>query len=119
MEMRNLLSQFFPKRFADIWCELNFRSKPLYQYNDKELKEIAHKLHNWSLRPPGTEGYSKAEVTLGGIDTNELSSETMEAKKVSGLYFAGEVIDVTGHLGVVQPALGPGLRFFSRTVCLA
>lgn len=99
MEMRNLLSQFFPKRFADIWCELNFRSKPLYQYNDKELKEIAHKLHNWVIRPAGTDGYSKAEVTLGGIDTNELSSRTMEAKKVSGLYFAGEVIDVTGRLG--------------------
>lgn len=99
MEMRNLLSQFFPKRFADIWCELNFRSKPLYQYNDKELKEIEHKLHNWVIRPAGTDGYSKAEVTLGGIDTNELSSRTMEAKKVPGLYFAGEVIDVTGHLG--------------------
>ncbi|MEK6673596.1 MAG: NAD(P)/FAD-dependent oxidoreductase [Nitrospirota bacterium] len=99
MEMRNLLSQFFPKRFADKWCELNFQSKPLYQYNDKELKAIEHRLNNWVIRPAGTEGYKKSEATLGGVDTDELSSKTMEAKKVPGLYFVGEVIDVTGHLG--------------------
>lgn len=99
MEMRNLLSQFFPKRFADKWCETNIQSKPVYQYNDKELKESAHKLHNWVVTPAGTEGYNKAEVTLGGIDTDELSSKTMEAKKVPGLYFIGEVVDVTGQLG--------------------
>ena len=99
MEMRNLLSQFFPKRFADKWCELNMRSRAVYQYDDKELKSVAHKLHNWVIKPAGTGGYSKAEVTLGGIDTNELSSKTMESKKVKGLYFIGEVVDVTGHLG--------------------
>lgn len=99
IEMRNMLSQFFPKRFADKWCELNMRSRPVHQYDDKELKSVAHKLHNWVIKPAGTEGYSKAEVTLGGIDTNELSSKTMESKKVKGLYFIGEVVDVTGHLG--------------------
>lgn len=99
IEMRNLLSQFFPKRFAHTWCETNMQPKPVCQYNDKEIKEGAYKLHNWVVMPAGTEGYKKAEVTLGGIDTDELSSKTMEAKKVKGLYFIGEVVDVTGHLG--------------------
>jgi len=56
-------------------------------------------LHNWEIRPKGTQGYKKAEVTLGGVDTDELSSKTMESRKVPGLYFSGEVIDVTGQLG--------------------
>ena len=60
---------------------------------------IAHQLHHWEIVPEGTEGYRKAEVTLGGVDTAELSSKTMEAKKVAGLYFVGEVVDVTGQLG--------------------
>src|SRR3990172_9034834 len=99
MEMRNLLSEFLPKRLAKIWCELYIQSKPVNQYSDKELVVIARQIHSWTIIPAGTEGYDTAEVTLGGVDTDELSSKTMEAKKVPGLYFTGEVIDVTGQLG--------------------
>jgi hypothetical protein len=99
IEMHNLLAELFPRRFAATWCGLHVRSKPLCQYTDKELIKIAGQLHNWEIRPQGTQGYNKAEVTLGGVDTDELSSKTMESRKVSGLYFAGEVIDVTGQLG--------------------
>ena len=99
MEMRNLLSEFLPKRLASIWCGLYIQSKPVNQYSDKELGAIARQIHNWTIIPAGTEGYNTAEVTLGGVDTNELSSKTMEAKKVPGLYFTGEVVDVTGQLG--------------------
>ena len=67
--------------------------------NDRELESIGKKLSNWKLRFRETEGYDKAEVTLGGVSTEELSSQTMESKKISGLYFIGEVVDVTGWLG--------------------
>ncbi len=99
MEMKNLLTEFLPKRLAIIWCELHIQSKPVNQYSDKELRTIGQLLHNWIIIPAGTEGYDTAEVTMGGVDTNELSSKTMEAKKVPGLYFTGEVVDVTGQLG--------------------
>ncbi len=99
VEMKNLLSACFPKRFADKWCEKYLQSKPINQYTDKELKAIAHQIHHWTIRPAGTGGYKKAEVTLGGVDTDELSSKTMESKRVPGLYFIGEVVDVTGQLG--------------------
>lgn len=98
-EMRNLLAELFPKRFTRIWCDLYVPSKPLCRYSDKELTEISGQLHHWEIRPQGTQGYKKAEVTLGGVDTDELSSKTMETRKVPGLYFAGEVLDVTGQLG--------------------
>jgi predicted flavoprotein YhiN len=71
----------------------------LRQYTDAELSAVADKLERWVLRPAGTEGYKKAEVTVGGVDTDDLSSKTMEARRVPGLYFIGEVVDVTGHLG--------------------
>jgi len=99
MEMRNLLAEYFPKRFAQVWCGTMMNSKPLNQTSDKELNQIANALHAWEIIPKGTEGYGIAEVTAGGVDTDELSSKTMEAKNVSGLYFIGEVIDVTGELG--------------------
>lgn len=99
IEMRNFLSLYFPKRFTKKWCEIYFKSKPLYQYTNKELQKASQLLKNWKLKPSDTEGYDRAEVTTGGVDTNEISSKTMEAKKVSRLYFAGEVIDVTGRLG--------------------
>ena len=67
--------------------------------DEKEIEFISDKIHNWELIPTGTEGFGKAEVTKGGVDTNELSSKTMESKKVTGLYFIGEVVDVTGWLG--------------------
>jgi predicted Rossmann fold flavoprotein len=99
MEMHNLLSRFFPERFSRTWCGLYFHSRPLNQYSPGELERVAGLLHNWEIIPAGTEGYEKAEVTVGGVDTHELSSKTMEAKKVPGLYFVGEVLDVTGQLG--------------------
>ncbi|MCE9624742.1 MAG: NAD(P)/FAD-dependent oxidoreductase, partial [Deltaproteobacteria bacterium] len=79
--------------------ELKFPSHPLNQVPDKDLAELAHRLHHWELFPDGTEGYDKAEVTRGGVDTREISSKTMESLKMKGLYFVGEVLDVTGHLG--------------------
>jgi predicted Rossmann fold flavoprotein len=99
MEMHNLLTELFPRRFSLAWCGLHVTSKPLCQYTDRELVEIAGRLHNWEVKPHGTQGYEKAEVTVGGVDTDELSSKTMESRKVPGLYFVGEVIDVTGQLG--------------------
>ncbi len=99
MLLTTLLDRFLPGRFVKIWCELYCRSRPLTQYSPKELAALARALHDWQLQPAGTEGFNKAEVTLGGVDTRELSSKTMESKKVPGLYFLGELIDVTGHLG--------------------
>jgi len=98
-ELVNVLAKFFPKRFTEKWCELNFPTKPVNRLSDKDIEMIDERLHNWKLVPKGTEGFGKAEVTKGGVDTNELSSKTMESKKVPGLYFIGEVIDVTGWLG--------------------
>jgi predicted Rossmann fold flavoprotein len=99
MEMRNLLAGYFPKRFAQVWCDSMMTAKSLNQTSDKELNQIANALHAWEIIPKGTEGFGTAEVTAGGVETDELSSKTMEAKNVSGLYFIGEVIDVTGELG--------------------
>ncbi len=99
IEIHNLLSLYLPSRFAKIWCDSNIQSKPVNQYNERELKGIAHRVHNWEVKPDSTEDFKTAEVTLGGIDTDELSSKTMESRKVKGLYFTGEVIDVTGQLG--------------------
>jgi len=99
MRLATLLGRYLPGRFVKIWCDLHCQSKPLNQYSSKELDSIARSLHDWQVRPAGAEGFNKAEVTAGGVDTSELSSKTMESKKVSGLYFVGEVIDVTGHLG--------------------
>ena len=99
MELRTLLSGFLPKRLAQRWCDLYTQSRPVNQYSERELEKIAHQLQYWTIKPAGTEGYRKAEVTLGGVDTNELFSKTMEARKVPGLYFIGEVVDVTGQLG--------------------
>ena len=98
-ELATVLGEKLPRRFAQKWCELYAPSKPMNQFSTKELNQISHSLANWQIRPSGTEGFAKAEVTCGGIDTGELSSKTMEAKRVPGLYFIGEVVDVTGHLG--------------------
>jgi predicted Rossmann fold flavoprotein len=95
----NFLSKFLPNRFAEIFTSTNFPNKPLNQFNRKEIENIAENLNNWQVLFDETEGFHKAEVTLGGVDTNELSSQTMESKKVKGLFFIGEVVDVTGWLG--------------------
>jgi predicted Rossmann fold flavoprotein len=97
--LANFLSEFLPRRFAQAWCALNFPSQPLKRYTPAEVANIAQKLNNWEIVPAGTEGYKKAEVTAGGVATGQISSQTMEVKNVPGLYFIGEVVDVTGHLG--------------------
>lgn len=99
VELSTVLAQRMPKRFAQAWCELFAPSKPLKQFSRPEIQSISTQLHNFEVTPTGTEGFKKAEVTVGGVSTKELSSRTMEAKKVPGLYFIGEVVDVTGHLG--------------------
>jgi predicted Rossmann fold flavoprotein len=99
MELSNLFSSYLPRRLCQQWCAVNAPSRPVCQYTEKELREIAHKIHHWTIRFERTAGYALAEVTAGGVDTAELSSRTMESKKVPGLFFAGEVIDIAGQLG--------------------
>jgi predicted Rossmann fold flavoprotein len=98
-ELKNLLGLILPKRLAGQLTAHYIKNKPINQYNEKDFSAINNLLHKWRITPSGTEGFDKAEVTRGGIDTNELSSKTFESKKVKGLYFTGEVIDVTGWLG--------------------
>ena len=97
--LANVLGEFLPQRFAQRWVDFNFENQPLKRFSVPRLREIAQRLRDWRIRPSGTVGYKKAEVTLGGVDTRELSSKTLEARKQPGLYFIGEVVDVTGHLG--------------------
>ena len=98
-ELKTVLSDLLPRRFAQRLCELWLPNKPMKQFNEPQLREIAAQLQSWPLIASGTEGYRTAEVTLGGVDTDELSSSTMQSKRVPGLYFIGEVVDVTGWLG--------------------
>lgn len=98
-ELKTVLSDVLPRRFAQRLCELWLPNRPLKQYNEPQLREIAEVLDAWPLVASGTEGYRTAEVTLGGVDTDELSSSTLMSKRVPGLYFIGEVVDVTGWLG--------------------
>ncbi|MGH7818251.1 MAG: NAD(P)/FAD-dependent oxidoreductase, partial [Candidatus Binatia bacterium] len=98
-ELATLLGQRLPRRFAQTWCSLYAASKPIRQYSTKEIGAIGARLHDWRVVPAATEGFAKAEVTAGGIDTGELSSKTMQARRVPGLYAIGEAVDVTGELG--------------------
>jgi predicted Rossmann fold flavoprotein len=98
-ELKSVLAERFPKRLAQRFSEIRFDSRPLRQYRAAELRQVAAQLQGWAFYPIGTEGYRTAEVTAGGVNTDELSSTTMESKKVPGLYIIGEVVDVTGHLG--------------------
>jgi predicted Rossmann fold flavoprotein len=95
----SVLAQRLPRRFAQHWCDAHALQKPMAELSDRALVEAARALTAWSVQPSGTTGYNKAEVTLGGVDTRGLSSKTLEATKVKGLYFIGEAVDVTGHLG--------------------
>jgi predicted Rossmann fold flavoprotein len=101
--IKNVLSAILPSRFAELFCELHLPADqaglPLPQVSDAALKAFCELLHAWKFVPSATVGYGKAEVTRGGVDTDELSSQTMEARRVPGLYFIGEVVDVTGWLG--------------------
>ncbi len=98
-ELRNVLAEVLPRRLAHRLCELFLPDRPMRQLNAPQLQEIAARLHRWPIVASGTEGYRTAEVTLGGVDTDQLSSATMQSKLVPGLYFVGEVVDVTGWLG--------------------
>ncbi|CDQ08893.1 putative oxidoreductase with FAD/NAD(P)-binding domain [Acidithiobacillus ferrivorans] len=97
--LKTVLGDALPNRLAQRLCEQWFDSRPLRQYRSAELSLIGSQLNAWPVTVSGTEGYRTAEVTLGGVDTNELSSSTMQSKLVPGLYFIGEVVDVTGWLG--------------------
>ena len=93
--LRASLRRILPSRFADRWLDVHSPKG----WTNPSLQEVERGLHRWAMVPAGTEGYEKAEVTAGGVDTDELSSKTMECKNVRGLFFIGEVVDVTGHLG--------------------
>jgi predicted flavoprotein YhiN len=94
-----VLADLLPKRFAQRFCEKLAPSRPMRQFNERELREIATILQDWPIVPSGTEGYRTAEVTLGGVDTREVSSTSFASRRVPGLHFIGEVLDVTGWLG--------------------
>jgi len=99
MRLDTLLSKRFPERFAAAWSAPLAPLRPVRDYRSEELDDLAQRLENWILHPAGTEGYATAEVTVGGIDTRDLHSKTMEARAVPGLHFIGEAVDVTGWLG--------------------
>lgn len=98
-QFNNVLAEVLPKRLAQAWSEAHGLLKANNQFSDRAYAEAVAALQDWQVKPSGTLGYNKAEVTLGGVDTNKLSSKTMECTDVKGLYFIGEVVDVTGHLG--------------------
>ena len=95
----NILSEFLPKKLATAICDKLNINKKISETSNNDLHKLTKFVHNWSIVPDGTEGYKTAEVTIGGVNTNEISSSTMECKKHPGLFFIGEVLDVTGHLG--------------------
>ena len=96
----NELAHLLPNRLAHTWTQAQPAwQRPINETPDKALTQLADSLHRWALTPTGTEGYAKAEVTVGGVDTQQLSSQTLEAKTQPGLHFIGEVVDVTGWLG--------------------
>ena len=95
----NILSEFLPKKLATAICDKLNINKKISETSNNDLRKLTNFIHNWSIIPDGTEGYKTAEVTIGGVNTNEISSSTMECKKHPGLFFIGEVLDVTGHLG--------------------
>lgn len=98
-ELKNLAGELLPKRLAERFGELYGKGGRLAELSDKAICEFARQIHGWSIVPKDNFGYAKAEVTRGGVDTSELSSKNMESQKVPGLYFIGEVVDVTGQLG--------------------
>ena len=98
-ELKTLLREHLPERLAHRFLDLHGQNRPVQQLTLQDGETLARIFHHWQIQPGGTEGYAKAEVTRGGVDTRELSSKTFESRKVPGLYFIGEVIDVTGWLG--------------------
>jgi predicted Rossmann fold flavoprotein len=98
-QLHNLLAEVLPRRFADSWCLAHQLTKPANELSDSAFNSALEQLRDWRIKPSGTLGYNKAEVTLGGVDTRTLSSKTMAVTNQPNLYFIGEVVDVTGHLG--------------------
>ncbi|WP_419811686.1 NAD(P)/FAD-dependent oxidoreductase [Bacterioplanoides sp.] len=102
VSLKNWLAEHFTQKFAELWLEQNhshYLGSTLAQLSGDDMDTIAYGIHQWRIKPSATEGYRTAEVALGGVDTDEVSSKTMEVKAHPGLYFIGEVLDVTGHLG--------------------
>ena len=99
LSIKNSLSRFIPSKVSELITRNHNLEGNLADQNNLAFKNISTAVHNWSLKPIGSEGYRTAEVTLGGVDTNQLNSKTMESKKMDKLYFIGEVVDVTGWLG--------------------
>lgn len=99
IKLKTVLTEVLPKRLVPALLPEETIDKPLQEFSQARINEIGQQLHQWQIKPNGTEGYRTAEVTLGGVDCDELSSKTMESNKTKGLYFIGEVIDVTGWLG--------------------
>ena len=98
-DISTIISDLLPKRLAQIICNENKLSGNIWEISNKALRELSEAINTWIIKPTGSEGYRTAEVTLGGVNTNELSSQTMMSNKHKGLFFIGEVVDVTGHLG--------------------
>jgi predicted Rossmann fold flavoprotein len=98
-DINNIITEILPNRLASIICKENNISGNISELSNKLLKQLSDSINSWVVNPIGSEGYRTAEVTLGGVDTNEISSKTMMSKKNPGLFFIGEVVDVTGHLG--------------------
>ncbi|MDT8281331.1 MAG: NAD(P)/FAD-dependent oxidoreductase [Gammaproteobacteria bacterium] len=99
LKLKTVLAEILPKRLITALFEPSLIDLPLQELSSARISEISKKLQHWEVKPNGTEGYRTAEVTLGGVDCDELSSKTMESKKIEGLYFIGEIVDVTGWLG--------------------
>ena len=98
-DIGHIISDILPKRLAQIICSKNKVTGNISELSNKILKKLSDAINTWIINPTGSEGYRTAEVTLGGVDTRELSSKTMMSNKHNGLFFIGEVVDVTGHLG--------------------
>lgn len=98
-QVKTLLAEYLPKRLIEVFLDAQLSEKKIHSLSLKEIDHITQVINHWKVKPNGTEGYRTAEVTLGGVDCNALSSKTMECKDIAGLYFIGEVVDVTGWLG--------------------
>jgi len=99
LDILNIVSEILPKRLAQIICNENNVTGNISELSNKILKQLSENINSWLINPTGSEGYRTAEVTLGGVNTKELSSKTMMSNNHKNLFFIGEVVDVTGHLG--------------------
>jgi predicted Rossmann fold flavoprotein len=117
-DIQNIISDLLPKRLAQIICEeINLKGN-IWEISNKALKNLGDRINSWIVNPTGSEGYRTAEVTLGGVNTNEISSKTMMSLKHQGLFFIGEVVDVTGHLGGYNFQWAWSSGFVAGKVCL-